>query len=703
MMAMNRRNFIGGVIAAASSSSFTGAMRAENSLAGTSDAAAPDRDWMKRGFIDAGGSHEPYIFIVRRGGQRLDARQTYDYQQSEELISQLHRSGVEVFHTHLYKGFGMEAEREEMDQARKAVSIAHRLGMKADTYIQWNSMMYETFFAEEPRAVDWVQRDAAGAPVMLPYGFQQSFRYCPCFNNQDYLAYLKKVVRYAIIEVKTDFIHFDNFGFNAEPDSCHCPACTEGFRKHLKKKYTPAQLRQRFGFERVDFVNPPRWNRNNTPDKMEIIYDPAFQEWIDFRCQTMADALEQMHDYAVSLNPDIALEINPGGITGRNITWESGVDHSRLLKFTKAFWSEEEGPVGYSQDGQFVSKIRSYKLARAYSNTLLAYIENDALAFCESLAFNQTPGFVGVAPLSTVSADHVEFYLQNRHLYDDTEGMANVGVLRSYASLTYNNAAVQLSTELAEQALIEGGVPFDLLFDDKLHDLAKYKVLILPNCECLSDTQLSLLRDYVERGGALVVVGETGLFDEWRRVRVTPGLQGMVDGQQSALGYQQEVTSRGLSAGGPARKIVGRGRVGFIPAMVIDGTTPPQQPYFPIGKEFWKRPANWSEFLDLVQWASEDQVPIRLKAPRGIAINYTGQPSKQHAFIHVLNYDRSTLGGSSPIEIEVRLPNGARLRKSTVHAPGSKNAQEISFENTGPLTRFTLPNVKTYSVIMMEW
>lgn len=183
-----------------------------------------------------------------------------------------------------------------MEETQKAVAIAHRLGMKADTYIQWNSMMYETFFAEEPRAVDWIQRDATGLPILLPYGYQQSFRYRPCFTNQNYLDYLKRIVRYAIVEVKTDFIHFDNFDLNAEPDSCHCPTCVKGFRRRLKAKYSAAQLRDRFGFERVDFVNPPQWNRDNPPERMQIIFDPAFQEWIDFRCQSMADALEQMFD-----------------------------------------------------------------------------------------------------------------------------------------------------------------------------------------------------------------------------------------------------------------------------------------------------------------------------------------------------------------------------------------------------------------------
>ena len=126
-----------------------------------------------------------------------------------------------------------------------------------------------------------------GQPIMLRYGYQQSFRYIPCFANQQYLDYLKKVVRYALIEVKTDFIHFDNFGLTAEPYSCHCNHCKDGFRNHLRTKYAPQQRKERLGFDNVDYVNPPLWNSQNRPEQLDIISDPVFQEWIDYRCQTM--------------------------------------------------------------------------------------------------------------------------------------------------------------------------------------------------------------------------------------------------------------------------------------------------------------------------------------------------------------------------------------------------------------------------------
>ena len=278
-MALNRRDFIGAMIASTSMGTLGASL-----APGQTPSAFGQGEWLRQGMVDAGSTHEPLIFIVRRGGQRTDALEISRYQQSQELIKKLLNQGVEVFHTSLYKGFGMAAEKEGMERTRDAVAIAHRYGMKADTYVQWGSMMYETFFAEEPRAEQWIERDIAGLPILLTYGYQQSFRYRPCFSHQDYIDYLKNIIRYAIVEVKTDFIHLDNFGLNAEPDSCHCPLCVKGFRNFLNKKYNVKQLHERFGFENISFVNPPQWNRNNPSEKMEIIYDPAIQEWVDFRC-----------------------------------------------------------------------------------------------------------------------------------------------------------------------------------------------------------------------------------------------------------------------------------------------------------------------------------------------------------------------------------------------------------------------------------
>ena len=111
-------------------------------------------------------------------------------------------------------------------------------------------------------------------------------------------------------------------------------------------------------------------------------------------------------------------------------------------------------------------------------------------------------------------------------------------MLRSYASIAYNQASCQLSAILAEQALIEGAVPFHLVFDQHLENLKPYRVLVLPDSECLSDAQIALIRTYVENGGVLMVVGASGMYDEWRRARPSPGLAGLVDAKPAVHAYE---------------------------------------------------------------------------------------------------------------------------------------------------------------------
>lgn len=695
---MNRRDFMGSALAGVAAAQVpAGAGPAEALSAGPLARAR----WLENGLIDAGGSHEPYIFVVRRGGSRRDAREIYEHAQSEEVIRRLKEQGIEVFHTHLYKGFGMAAERPGMEDAKRVAVIAHRYGMKVDTYIQWNTMMYETFLAEEPRAKDWIQRDVAGLPILLTYGFQQSFRYRPCFANQEYLEYLKKIVRYAVEEAKTDFIHFDNFDLNPEPDSCHCPACVGGFRRFLENKYPPEKRRERLGFEDVAFVNPPQWNRENRPEKMKIIYDPAIQEWIDYRCQLMADALRQMALYAKSLNPEVVIEVNPHGITGANRAWEAAIDHARLLKWTEVFWTEEDNPPGYLPDSRLVSKIRSFKLARTFNNVLLTYISDNPVAMAECLAFNQTIGYAGEDPIPPAMLKYLDFYRTNRDLFLGTRDVSTVAVLRSYPSITYHNARAQLSAILVEQALIQGRVPFDLVFDEHLNDLAKYQALVLPDSECLSDRQLVLIRRFVENGGGLVATGQAGLYDEWRRLRVEPGLHGLTDGQASAEAYEESPRAFAAAAEPAVRKQVGHGRVVYVPAVEFDGSMPEAEPYFTISNRFWKLPKNWQDIVTSVRWAASEEIPLKAGGPDYLVANLVEQSEKQRRLVHLVNYDTRRAPIQS-VEIECRLPQGVAAKQVSLYSPDA-SAGELRFSTRAERVLFTVPQVTTYSVVAVSW
>lgn len=705
---MNRREFVGS-IAGGIALSRIGAGSAFAATPGSARGSAQDSArrqgaWIDDGLIDAGGTHEPYLFVVRRGGQSLNARQEYEQAQSEEVIRTLKEQGIEVFHTHLYKGFGMAAEMPEMEDTVRVAEIVHRLGMKIDTYVQWDTMMYETFFAEEERAQEWYQRDAYGQPIMLEYGYQQSFRYLPCFSNQEYLEYLKKVLRFAVNKVKTDFIHFDNFTLDAEPYSCHCTACKMGFRKYLRTKYSPAMRRSRFGFENVDYVNPPLWNADNRPEKMKVISDPVFQEWVDYRCQTMADALGQMADLIRSLNPEVVIEINYGGVVGYNSPWIRGTDPARLLPRTQVFWDESDKKPELLPDGRLITSIRTYKMARTYRNVVLSYISVSEAAMAECLAFNQTIGFAGVSPLSAEMVKYIAFYRRNREFYVGAEEVAPVAVLRSYASITYSNATAGLSAILFEQSLIQARVPFRLIFDEHLATLSpsNCKVLVLPNAECLSDEQAAAIRRYVEAGGGLVATEQTGFYDSWRRSRVESGLKDLL-GDQLPSPAGRHRGGQPAAAGGTSRTEHGRGRAAYVPSIEFDGMQPADQSYFTIGTEFWKRPRNWDALIDAVTWAAGSELPVAVSGPEFLTMNLMEQVEKRRRIIHLVNIDVERTASIQNVEIRCAVAEGRTPTAVRLYAPDFDGGRPIDFHVKGTQAVFTVPKMTAYGVVVVSW
>jgi len=73
----------------------------------------------------------------------------------------------------------------------------------------------------------------------------------------------------------------------------------------------------------------------------------------------------------------------------------------------------------------------------------------------------------------------------------------------------------------AFRTAVEEHLPVAVINDWNLteKDLAKYKVLILPNTACLDDSQVAAIEQYVKNGGGLVASLDTSLFDEFGDAR----------------------------------------------------------------------------------------------------------------------------------------------------------------------------------------
>jgi len=634
------------------------------------------------------------IFQRRRGGSPVTMEEDYMRGDSEEAMRKLKEMGVTLVILHFYKGFGLEAEKDHMDQARRTAELVHKYGMRVGVYVG-STIAYETFLIEKPEAEKWFVPDFLGRPVFYA---DQTFRKRVYFMHPEYREYMKRVLTIAEKEFHADLIHFDNTSMQAEPAIFQHPMAIEDFRKFLKAKYTPEQLKQRLGFSETRYILPPKYER-----PLGAINDPLFQEWADFRCAQLAAYYAELEALLRSLNPEVAVESNPhSGISGRNTIWEQGVDYPRLLAHMDAVWTEEGDPAGVTADGILVSRIRTFKMASILNNTL--FVANggkngNTLQLAESMAFNRQclgdfGGTLAGYDLPRDQQEYINFYRRNFEHYKDVDNIADVAVLHSFASMGYNNDRPAVSTMLFEQALIQAKVPFDLIFDDNLKDLSKYRVLVLADQECLNDEKLDLIRKFVSRGGGLVASDLSTLFTEWRLRRPTFGLQDLFHAAPPKLGRRGEVE---FTVTSPVRSQFGKGRVVYIPEVRPSILKPTGAR---MTSQYWKLPENWKELIDSVRWAA-GPLSLEVKAPLTVVAEPMERKAAGEMLVHLVNYGRANTPSVSNIEVDLRLPQGKKVSKVKVLSPDGGIEREVSFTEREGRVRFVVPRLDTYTLAVV--
>jgi uncharacterized protein YegP (UPF0339 family) len=651
----------------------------------TSDLARYTPQWIRQGFADAGATHEPWIFQVRRNNPDFNQWQKadFEYQLSEPYIKDLAEAGITVYHVGCYKGFGFKAEKEYMDKVAQAVAIAHKYGLKADTYVQWNTMAYETFFTEVPEAKtdQWYQIDENGKPLLLTYSYQQAYRYRPCFNHDGYMNYFKeKIIRYVVEKVKTDFIHFDNYDFNYPPAADFNPATIASFRKFLQERYSPEQRIERFGFADVSYVLPPMWNDENPANKMEVVDDPVIQEWIDFRCWTLTSRLAECARFVRGLNKEIVIEVNPHGLVGSNRAWEAGINHPDLMQYTNVIWTEDDNNPRWEK-GVAIGKFRHFKLGRTTKNYIMTYCgkPND---FAENLALNRTIGFLGTDVPGGVAKQYLDFWREHKDLFTNVEGAERVAVLRSYPSMAYNNLETQIAVNMAEQVLQQRQIPFDIIFDQQLEHLNKYYVIVLADQESLSDESVKALKNFVREGGGIVMTENSGKFDKWRRIRKVSLTDEML-GESDAAGAKTAAMRQY-----PFSFNYGKGEV-----ICLSGLFKSKEEV-KLGMEtVWMVPENSNELESAIYWAAGRRLTLQVKAPEWIGVSHDSQQNRE--VIHLFNYKNAPAVG-------ITLEYNGTVKKAWSVSPDYQSKKAVPFTKEGNITVLKISDLAVYEIIVLE-
>ena len=481
------------------------------------------------------GDWEPLLFRVKRDGgsgytPTPEQAAAYQREHSPEMIARLKALGVNFVMIHCYKGAGLEAERQSMADAAQFAALCHEAGLRVGVYVTSGTLLWELFFKEKPEAKDWLVLDAQGKPI--------TYRWAPAASATFGTATIRTprpTTRRSSATPSKRFMRTCCTSTTMKLAPAGTPARWIGSAATSAARSHPSSVR---AWGRPPWTGSCRRRRHGRDAAMCLAQLSA--------AQSLAESYYRMTRYARSLRPDILMECNPGGISPRI---DPPIDHGRLIGGGEAFWDEDLRPGYHNKTLQ--TRIRTYKIARRMQNSAFTYVTTP-LELAESMTFNldclgavcwfeygRITNFPGNKdPTDPAIQSFVQFFHQRRELLRDATVVADVAVLRSFASLAFCYGNKVPITWQVEQSLIENRIPFQIIYDQQLDDLHRYRAVVLAGCTAMSDPQAEQLRRYVHSGGRLCLIGPVATHNQWKIRRARPALDDLPDTALTRTGIQ---------------------------------------------------------------------------------------------------------------------------------------------------------------------
>lgn len=543
MKEIKRRQFLGYMVAGSASTIagitiLPGFATGGNPLVSNVGDLTPD--WIKRGQLRwVWGLWEPLLHYKRSDyytayavGNHYWTDEYYKRMHSEEIISQLAEMGINCITTAWFKGYGMKVETSERELATKFTELCHKYGIRVLGYIQWGTIVYETFLDEVPHAKDWMQVDVNGNLRVYSDGQYWRWQNCPLRSKGEHTEYIKRVIKKALTEANMDGIEWDGTRY-----LCHCETCQEAFRKYLKTSYnSPEEI---FGLPTFDHVRIP---------PIENPEDPLYQELLKFRFKVLHDSLRDYYLYTKTVNPEAAVAMYP--------SWPA----PKPTPYDLDIIVDESESSPYIKDRKIISRIDECKrgnvAGRMVLNTSWRQMPDGnlrrpettkevrlELAECGAFGGNvitatwalrspgpaeeswarQTPGPGNTAyfeqkHIREPLEQYMKFFKVHENLYnvDVSEPVANIAIYKSF----YGDS----NLEPVIQSFLRHQIPFSYVFSDNIERMYKFDLLVLANQEAMNQEEINEVAKFVQQSGALLATEKSSLFDRKYRRRKTYGL-----------------------------------------------------------------------------------------------------------------------------------------------------------------------------------
>lgn len=547
--------------------------------------------------------------------------------------------------------------RNLLDLYKRLNARAHDLGLKVVGHFQtgkvignwdkqddfidfyknhWDEQLLGKKPVEDVREV--LARDVNGEPIDRDR--TATTRYVGLCISSPYCRQMLKQMLKVELDTGVDGVMV-NFNYRW---SCVCRHCQASFKEYLAAKYTPAQIKDKFGiddlakhtFEKIDAEIP------GFPEPGASPLDWEARRWGAIQYKQAFD--EIFIQYGRSIKPDLIIG-----------TWNHignvGVKEERMF-LPADLWGKGENYFWYSgiYEGTDFAKHQCGDgwLLSAYIREMADGKEHilgkyERIRMRLSVAEGVATGGGGMGRYQTylepegykALVQYDRWLNQHQDLYWPKQSAAEVAIILPRQAVLGGDQKGYDSFRAIGQAMAEKQVLFDVIDDEKLSAarLPKYAAVVVPNPAALTDAQKKMLSDY-GRSGKLVM--------------------------PEALPGQQLVSE---------------------PAMTqLDAVA-----------SLSRFTAPWT--VRAAVWRQEGRILLHL-------VNYLRDEAGGKAR-NKDSADERPLP-QKDIAVDLRLSDGQTVAAVTLLSPDGADAQNLSFKQEAGRLKFTVPEVLVYGVVQID-
>ena len=365
---------------------------------------------------------------------------------------------------------------------------------------------HEEFYKAHP---DWFAIDGAGNP------YKAGDLYLTCVNSPYYNEHIP-----AILKEVSDLYHPEGFTDNSwsglgRDSICYCENCKKSFRDKTGK----------------DIPRTRNWD------------DQTYRQWIRWNYQRRLEIWDLNNRATIASGGKNCIwsGMNGGSISGQAKSFrdfKAICDRADIIMLDSQARNDADGFQENAFNGKRIHGMlgweklipESMAMYQAGKPTFRIASKPKAEArmwMVEGIAGGIQPWwhFIGAShedrriyhtPESLFNWHKInEKYLINR------TPVATVGVVWSQQNMDFygreeTEQMVDLPWRGVIQALIRSRIPYIPVHADHIErEAVNLSVLILPNLGVMTDSQVTSVKRFVEKGGGLIATGESSLYDEW--------------------------------------------------------------------------------------------------------------------------------------------------------------------------------------------